>query len=69
MEPLLGVSQTPFVLRTGQDKQAGFFILKLKTQVLGPGSWVTCGIEMKSGELQRVFAEPRGTVGLTTARV
>lgn len=63
------MSQTPFVLRTGQDKQAGFFILKLKTQVLGSGSWVLCGIEMQSGELWRVFAKPRGGVGLTLAGI
>lgn len=34
------MSQTPFVPGTGQDKQVGFFILKLETQVLGPGSLV-----------------------------
>lgn len=69
MEALLGVSQTPFVLRSGQNKWADFFILhRCWVKNTGAGSWVVCGVEMGLEGAVGVFAEPRGTVGITMAR-
>lgn len=63
------MSQTPFVLRLNRIS-----ILKLQTQSLGHGSlevlrYVSWGWGVGSGWLWGLFVKPRGTVGITMARV